>query len=249
MPERGPGRGRGLHLPHHLGPRGEPGVGAHPRPPRHRGRASPPDPRGQAGEGRPHHRDGRAPRGPPHGPAPGLRGGGHQPLSRLRDARRHDRPAHLARARSQDGGEELHQGPEQGRAQGHLEDGHLHHPVVPGGPDLRGHRPRQGLRGPLLHLDGLADRRDRPGRGGARDPPPPPARLPRAAHRRARAGLGRRVPVAAGRGVPPLQPRHRLQAAACHPREAVRDLQGVHDSCQHPERSPGHAAGSFHLQG
>ena len=52
---------------------------------------------------------------------------------------------------------------------------------------------------------------DRPERAG-----PPPARG------------RRRVPVAPRGRVPPVQPGHRLQAAARHPHEALRDLQGVH---------------------
>ena len=69
-----------------------------------------------------------------------------------------------------DRGQELHQGPQQGHPQGHLEDGDLDHPVLPRRPDLRGDRPRRRVRRPLLHLDGLADRRRRPRRdrrGGA----------------------------------------------------------------------------------
>ena len=65
----------------------------------------------------------------------------------------------------------------------------------------------------------------------------PPPRLPRAARGRARARLGRRVPVAARRRVPPLQSRHRLQAPARHALEAVRDLQGVHGPRQHGRTS------------
>ena len=43
-----------------------------------------------------------------------------------------------------------------------------------------------------------------------------------------RARLGRRVPVAARRRVPPLQPGHRVQAPARHAQRPVHDLQGVH---------------------
>ena len=57
-------------------------------------------------------------------------------------------------------------------------------------------------------------------RAGPRDPPD------RAGPPRARGG--RRVPVAPRGRVPPLQPAHRVQAAARHPLQAVLHLQGVH---------------------
>ena len=56
------------------------------------------------------------------------------------------------------------------------------------------------------------------------------ARAPRAAGRR-------RVPVAARRGVPPLQPRHRLQAAALDAHRPLRRLQAVHAARRQPGRS------------
>ena len=71
------------------------------------------------------------------------------------------RPGTAPRPRSRGRAQELRQGAQQGHPQGHLEDGDLHHPVVPGRPDLRGDRPRQGVRRPVLHLDGLAHRRGR----------------------------------------------------------------------------------------
>ncbi len=62
-----------------------------------RGPAPPPRPRGLADPGRPGHRVRRRPRGPPLRPAARLRRRGDQPVPRLRDARRHDRPgAHQA---------------------------------------------------------------------------------------------------------------------------------------------------------
>ncbi len=53
---------------------------------------------------------------------------------------------------------------------------------------------------------------------------------------------GRRVPVAARRRVPPLQPRDRVQAAARHPGRALRRLQGVHPLVDEQSEAPGHAA-------
>ena len=65
---------------------------------------------------------------------------------------------------------------------------------------------------------------------------PDPADRPR------RPGLGRRVPVAARRRVPPVQPRHGLQAAA---RDALRpgpDLPRLHEAGRRPEPAARHAA-------
>ena len=52
-----------------------------------------------------------------------------------------------ARAR----GAQLHQGAQQGHPQGHVEDGDLDAAELLRRADLRGHRPRQGLRRSLLH--------------------------------------------------------------------------------------------------
>ena len=52
--------------------------------------------------------------------------------------------------------------------------------------------------------------------------------FPRASGRRSRSRRRRRVPVAARRRVPPLQPRHGLQAAARDAQRPVPDLQGIH---------------------
>ena len=49
-------------------------------------------------------------------------------------------PGHAARRRRGARGQELHQGPQQGRGEGHLQDGDLHHPELLRGPDLRGGR-------------------------------------------------------------------------------------------------------------
>ena len=118
--------------------------------------------------------------------------------------------------RPQGGGQELPQGDQQGRGQGHVQDGHQHHPELPRRPDLRGHRPRARPSSTATSQDGLAHRRRRPRRDRPGSPRAPPPRLPRAAGGRARARLGRPVPVAARRRVPPVQPRDRLPAPARH---------------------------------
>ena len=51
------------------------------------------------------------------------------------------------------------------------------------------------------------------------------------------------------RGVPPLQPRHRLQAAALDAHRALRRLQGVHTPRRQPGRAPGHLARALRVEG
>ena len=235
----GESRGRGrLHVPDPVRSGDGRDPRADPRAPGHLRGPPPPDPGGHAVQGGARDRDGRGPRGAPHGPAAGLRGGRDQSLPRVREPRRHDPAGAPARPRSQDRDQELHQGAEQGRAQGDLQDGDLHHPLLPRRPDLRGDRPRQGARRPLLHLDRLPHqrgraRRRRPGSGGAS-----PARASGAPGGWPRAGLGRRVPVAARRRVPPVQPGDRVQAPARHPERPVQDLQGLHAVRRRPEPEP-----------
>jgi glutamate synthase (NADPH/NADH) large chain len=81
----------------------------------------------------------------------GYGAGRHQPVPGLRDRRGHDRPGRAGRRGARQGGEELHQGRRQGRAQGDVQDGHLHRRVLHRRPDLRGRRPRPGPRRRVLH--------------------------------------------------------------------------------------------------
>ena len=62
------------------------------------------------------------------------------------------------------------------------------------------------------------------------------------------ARAGRRVPVAPRRRVPPVQPRHGLQAAARDAQRAVHDLQGVHARRRRAERASRDAARAVPLQ-
>ena len=55
-----------------------------------------------------------------------------------------------------EGGPQLHQGRRQGRAEGHVEDGHLDGRVLHRRPGVRGHRPRPGTRRRVLHRHRLA---------------------------------------------------------------------------------------------
>ena len=72
----------------------------------------------------------------------------------------------------------------------------------------------------------------------------PPPRLLRPADRARppRARGRRRVPVAPRGRVPPLQPEDGVQAAARHPGQALRHLQGVHLARRRPVRAAGDAA-------
>ena len=126
--ERGHRRRRQGHHPQR--PLLERRAGADPVAAAHRGGAPPPDPREGPHPGRPRRRVRRRPRGAPHGAAARLRRRRHQPLPRLRDDRGHDRPGRDHRPHQAPGGEELRQGQHQGRAEDHVEDGHLHRRVA-----------------------------------------------------------------------------------------------------------------------
>ncbi len=92
----------------------------------------------------------------------------------------------------------------------------------------------------VLHRHRVAHRGHRPRRDRDRSRGAAPHRVPRPARgaRAPRAAGRRRVPVAPRGRVPPVQPRHRLQAPALDPQRPVRRLQGVHA----PRRQPGQAA-------
>ena len=113
---------------------------------------------------------GRAAGSAPFRPASGLRRQRHQSLSGLRDPGRHDPSGHSAPGhQTTRRREEVHQGRQQGHRQDHVQDGHLHHPKLPGGPDLRGHRTEQGVRGQVFHLDPHSHPGHRPEGSGRRD--------------------------------------------------------------------------------
>ena len=88
----------------------------------------------------------------------------HQPVPGVRDDRGHDRPRPADRRRARRGGAPLHQGRRQGRAEGDVEDGHLHRGVLHRRPGLRGHRPRPGAGRRVLHRHHVQARRHRPRR-------------------------------------------------------------------------------------
>ena len=82
----------------------------------------------------------------------GYGAGGDQPVPRVRGDRGPDhRRATSTGSRRAQGGEELHQGRGQGRAEGDVEDGHLDGRVLHRRAGLRGDRPRPGARRRVLH--------------------------------------------------------------------------------------------------
>ena len=228
-------RRRGLRAAGALGPRR--GCRSRPdsQPPRHRRRAPPPRARRHPHPMRPDHRDGRSPRSAPHGAAARVRRRGDQPVSGVRDDRGADRAGRPRGPRRAEGHPPSRSRPHQGGAEGDVEDGHLDPAELSRRPDLRGGGVEQGVRRSLLHVDRVAARgnRRRHRRGGgeaaARAGVPDPRRRGR------RAGQRRRVPMAARRGVPPVQSGHRLQAAARHPQRTVRRLPGLRPAGQRPE--------------
>ena len=164
-PGRGePGDRRRAQRAHPVRPGDLPRPGGDPEPPRD-GRGPPPPRaarRAHARGLRP--RDGRRARGAPHVPAHRVRRRRGESLGRLRDSGRHDPPGPPAGHRPPGGRQELHQGAQQGDPQGHGQDGDLGPAELLRSPDLRGHRPRQGGRRPLLHRHALARQRYRPRR-------------------------------------------------------------------------------------
>ncbi len=242
MSQGQPGGGRRLRHPHPLGPRRRRRTCADPEPAGDGGRAPSPGARRGADQVRPAGRIGRRARGAPRGAAARLRRRRGQSVPGLREPPRPAAPGPAARGDARPGGVALHQGAEQRRAQGDVEDGHLDAAELLRRPDLRGGRPRPRLRRPLLHRHGVAARRRRPAgdlRGGAATARPG---VRAAAGRPGRTGERRRVPVAARRRDPPLQPRDGVQAAARHAQRPVRHLQAVHAAGRRSEPEALHAA-------
>ena len=114
-----------------------------------------------------------------------------------------------------EGGQQLHQGAQQGHPQGDVEDGHLDAAELLRRADLRGDRPEPGVRRPVLHADtpsriggvGIEVVAEEVCRRHERAFPTRPVTAARARGRR-------RVPVAPRRRVPPVQPGDGVQAAA-----------------------------------
>ena len=239
-------------------------------------RGAPPPHQGEDQDaGRPDRRVRRRPRVPPHRAAQRVRRRGGLPVPGDRDGPRPGRPGRARQCRRAQcrraqwgpgqggdpgqGGAEPDQSSQQGPAQGHVQDGRVHHRVLHRRADLRGDRPWRGGHRHLLRRHCLAavrrrvrrpgagggpprrGRRGGPGRGGragldCRAPPPA-------------AGDGRRVPVAPRGRAAPVQPGDRVQAAARHAQPPLRDLQGVHRARRRPVGTAQDAARAAARQG
>ena len=121
-----------------------------------------------------------------------VRGGRRQPLPGPRDPRRHDRRRPARGGLAPPGPPQLHQGGLQGRAQDHVQDGHLDGGLLHRGPGLRGGGPRPRGGGRVLHRDTQPHRRGRSGRPGRRGghpaPPGPSGPADQLAHRELEVG-------------------------------------------------------------
>ena len=146
------------------------------------------------------------------------------------------------------GGHQLHPRAEQGHSEGDVEDGDLDAAELLRRADLRGDRTRVEVRRSLLHPHGVADRRRGPRGCRERSPEAAHARVPDEESGSSGSRAGRRISVAARRRVPPVQPRHGLQAAARHAQRAIPRVQGIHDARQRPEPPARYAAGPAGLQ-
>ncbi len=249
LPQGQSGGGRRLRHPHPFGSRRR----CHPRadsePAGNGRRAPPPGARGLAHQVRSARRERRCPRSAPRGAAHGLRRRRRQSLPGLRVAPRSHPSGPAARGHRGPGSHRLPQGPQQGRAEGDVQDGHLDLAELLRRADLRGRRPRPRLRREVLHVHLVADRRRGPEDhlGGSAPAPraglrPPPGRAGRTRQRR-------RIPVAPRRRSAPLQSRHRVPPAARDAHRQVQHLQGIHAARRRPEPEARHAARPVHDEG
>ena len=216
------------------------GAGAGAGAPRGGRRPPPPHPRGDANPRRPRGRERGAARDPPPRAPHRLRCGRRQPVPRVRDAPRPRPPGPAAERRRGARGQELHQGPQQGRREGDLQDGDLHDPELLRRADLRGDRSRPPGGRPLLRGHALAHRRHRRRRHRRGGPPATRAGL------RARRAVGARrrrpVQVAPRRRAAPLQPRDDPPAAVRLPHRRLLPVQGVLAARRRAEPRAVHAA-------
>ena len=146
--------------------------------------------------------------------------------------------------------EALHQGGGQGAHEGHVQDGHLHLPVLLRRPDLRRRGPQQPLPGQVFHRHpqqrgGRGPGGGRPGGGAlARPGLRQRADLPQTS------GRGRGLCVSAEGGGPRLDPGVDRGPATRHPGQRRKDLRGVLPPHRRTERAPvdlprSHAVASF----
>ena len=228
----------GLHDSDPVRSRRRPAARADPEPARDGRRAPSSGARRHAHALRARRRNRRRARSAPLRAAARLRRGRGEPVSRVRNARRHDPPAAARRHHAREGGQELHQGAQQGHPQGDVQDGHLDAAELLRRAGVRGRRARPALRGPVLHAHGVTHRRHRHRRRRRRGAPAAREGVPDAPGRRARARVGRRVSVAPRRRVPPVQPGDGVQAPALDEERPVLHLQGIHEARRRSEPAP-----------
>ena len=160
----------------------------------------------------------------------------------------------FGRHRARAGHPQPDQGARQGRAEGDVQDGHLHRRLLPRRPGLRGDRPVAGPGRRVLHRHHQQARRHRPGRRSPRRSPrrhaarlPQPSGTSRLAHRRLEIGgeyQWRRE------GEPHLfdpETVFRLQHATRE--QALRHLQAVHRARRRAVRAADDAARAVQVQG
>jgi hypothetical protein len=225
-------RGRRLQHPDSVRPQRGCRPGRHSRPAGLFRRAPRPGTQGPAHQHRPGGGHRLRPRDPPLRPAGRLRRRGRVPLAGPGDHQG------LLRRRLQRIAEEIRQGGGQGPQQGHVQDGHLHLPVLLRRPDLRSGGPQQRLHPQLLHRHRLPGGRRGPEGSGGGSRAHPPRRLLRRSRPGHHAGCRRRIRLPhPGRRAHVDAGRHR-QAPARHPRQPVRHLQGICPHHQRPEQAP-----------
>ena len=178
----------------------------------------------------------------------GYGAGAVNPVPGVRDAGRHDPAARHRGGDPRARGAQLHQGAQQGHPESHVEDGDLDAAELLRRADLRGDRPRQGLRRSLLHLDGVAHRRRRHRRDRPRSARAPPPRVPERATCWRRSSRPAANTSGAATASCTCSTRRRSTSCSTRPGASIRDLQGVHGARQRSEPQPRHAARAARLQ-
>ncbi len=234
------GRGpQGLQHPDPVGSQGQRRPHSDPGAARLRRRAPSPHPPGPAHRGRAGAGERRAARGTPFRVPGRLRRGSDQPLSRLRDADRHQGRSG-AKGRREGSRQALHQGGQQGPAQGDVQDGHLHLPVLLRRADFRRGRPAPGIRRPVFHRHPYPNRGRGAGRDRGRDRAPPPRGLLRRADLQGHARRRRRLRRARARRGPRVDRRDGVAAAARGARQFAGPLPRLRGGGERAERAAAH---------
>ena len=241
-------RGRGQR-PHPLRSRREQGVRGHPVAAGRVGAASLPDPPGTAHEVLAGAGDRRRARGASLRAAHRLWLQRDQSVPGLRNPRRHDPRRDAARRGAQAGLQEFREGRGQGRREGDVEDGHLGRAELPRRAGVRGRGPAPGRHRRVFHRHRFAGRRRRARRDRARSAHAPHGRVRRAQAAVAdRAALGRPVPVACGRRVPPVQPGEHPSPAEGGAHRLVQYLQELRRADRRPREESIYPARPARLQ-